>query len=338
MPYAIYNTSYRVSHQRLCRWAAGLLLLISTNFSLQAQPRNPHTDWFSHSRYGLFVHFLPSGPNFQREINAFDVRAFAQDCADAGAGYVFFTLGQNSGYHCSPNATYDRLAGYKAGEHSSLRDLPLDLAEALATHNIRLMLYVSGDVPAEDSVIARRLGARNMVKNENGENWVYNDTLVRQWGAVMQEWSDRYGSKVAGWWVDGCYAKSHFSDSHGQTYVKALKHGNPKAIVALNSGLHYETVSLAQDYLAGEERDLRTGYCPGRWHNGAQWHELGFLGKDWGTGEPSCSAAQLTKYLKTEVNANGGVLTMDVRLDGSHIYASHLSILKAVKAGFRQKP
>ena len=316
------------------------LLTIGLLFSLtmQAQPNNPNTDWFSRAGYGLFVHFLPSGPDFQHAVNAFDVNAFAQDCADAGAGYVFITLGQNSGYHCAPNPTYDRFGGFNPGERSSVRDLPMELANALVRHRIPLMLYVSGDAPAEDSLTARKLGATNMVRNENGENWTYNPVLVSRWAEVIRAWSDHYGPKVAGWWVDGCYAKSHFADAYGQTYAKALKHGNPKAIVALNSGMHYESVSSAQDYLAGEERYLRTGYCPGRWHNGAQWHELGFLGKDWGSGEPGCSAAQLIDYLKTSVTPNGGVLTMDVRLDGSHIYPSHLAVLKAVKAGFRQNP
>lgn len=313
-------------------WIVACLLSALTDTS--AQPNNPNTDWFSRAQYGLFVHFLPAGPDFGRAVNAFDVTAFARDCADAGAGYVFITLGQNSGYHCAPNATYDRLTGHQPGERSSIRDLPMELAGALAKHNIRLMLYVSGDVPAQDTVTAQKLGALTMVRNENGENWTYNRRLVSNWSAVMQEWSDRYGSKVAGWWVDGCYAKSHFADAYGQAYVRALKHGNPKAIVALNSGLHYELVSLAQDYLAGEERYLRTGYCPSRWHNGVQWHELGFLGNDWGSGEPSCRASQLIEYLKTNVTANGGVLTLDVRLDGSHIHASHLAVLKAVKAGF----
>ncbi len=302
---------------------------------LRAQPQNPNTDWFSRAKYGLFVHFLPSGPNFQQQVNAFDVTAFAQDCAEAGAGYVFITLGQNSGYHCAPNAAYNTYAGYAPGQRSSVRDLPMELADALAKHRIRLMLYVSGDAPAEDSLIARRLGAVGMVKNENGENWAYNPQLVSRWAEVMREWSDRYGAKVAGWWVDGCYAKSHFADPYGRAYVKALKHGNPKAIVALNSGLHYESVSLAQDFLAGEERYLRTGYCPDRWHNGAQWHELGFLGKDWGSGEPSCNAAQLADYLKTSVTPHGGVLTMDVRLDGSRIHTSHLELLKGLKVAIR---
>ena len=316
----------------------GLLTSLIVCLTLCAQPNNPNTDWFSRAKYGLFVHFLPAGPDFQGEVNAFDVVAFAQDCADAGAGYVFITLGQNSGYHCAPNPTYDRLTGYKPGQRSSVRDLPMELADALARHRIPLMLYVSGDAPAEDSLTARKLGATGMVRNENGENWIYTPLLVSNWSAVMREWSDHYGTKVAGWWVDGCYAKSHFADAYGQAYVRALKHGNPKAIVAFNSGLHYESVSLAQDYLAGEDRYLRTGYCPDRWHNGAQWHELGFLGKDWGSGEPTCSAPQLIEYLRTNVTANGGVLTMDVRLDGSHIHASHLAVLKAVKADFRQKP
>jgi hypothetical protein len=68
--------------------------------------------WLCDARYGIMVHFLPSGPEWEKAVNDFDVLTFADDARAAGAKYVLFTLGQNSGYYCSPNATYERLAGY----------------------------------------------------------------------------------------------------------------------------------------------------------------------------------------------------------------------------------
>ncbi len=308
-------------------WLLGFILLLNNPF-IQAQ--NLNTDWFKNAKYGIFVHFLPSGKDFQKEINAFDANAFAQDCYDAGAGYVFFTVGQNSGYYCLPNSKYDLITGHKAGERCSTRDLPMDIANALNKKGIKFMLYAPGDVPAEDSVAAKLLGAKDFVRNENGENWVYNKELIKNWGAVLQEWSDRYGSKVAGWWIDGCYTKSGFTSDFGKSLSQNLKHGNPKSIVAFNSGLNYDKVSV-EDYLAGEERKLLGAECKDRFSNGAQWHELSFLGADWGSGEPTCNSQQLFDYLKNKINANGGVLTMDVRIDKSHIYAGHLKVLKELK-------
>ena len=308
-----------------------MIPLLSISF-LYAQ--NQNTDWFKNAKYGIFVHFLPSGKDFQKEINDFDANAFAQDCYDTGAGYVFFTVGQNSGYYCLPNAKYDQITGHKAGERCSTRDLPMEIANALNKKGIRFMLYAPGDAPAEDSVAAKALGAKDFVKNENGENWVYNKELIKNWGAVLQEWSDRYGPKVAGWWIDGCYTKSGFTNDFGKSLSQNLKHGNPKSIVALNSGLNYDKISI-EDYLAGEERNLLGAECKTRFSNGAQWHELSFLGKDWGSGEPTCNSTQLYDYLKNKINKNGGVLTMDVRMEGSHIAASHLKVLKELKGMMR---
>ncbi len=307
---------------------------------VNAQPNNPNTGWFKNAKYGLFVHFLPSGSGFQKIVNEFNVTAFAQDCYDAGAGYVMFTLGQNSGYYCSPNATYDKYTEHKPGEKCAIRDLPMELSKALGKKGIKLMLYIPGGLPANDSVVAHKLGGVDFVKNENGDNWVYNPLSTSRWSEVMQEWSDRYGNKIAGWWVDGCYAKSSFSDADSTILSKALKHGNAKNIIAFNSGLNYDKVSNSQDYLAGEERNLLGAYCDERWKDGAQWHELSFLGKDWGSGEPSCNANELVDYLNNKINKNGGVLTIDVRMQQDfkgHIYPSHLAILKNVKKAMLNK-
>lgn len=59
--------------------------------------------WFKAAKYGAFVHFLPSGAEYQKTVDGFDVEAFADRMVQAGAAYVFLSLGQNSGYYCSPN-------------------------------------------------------------------------------------------------------------------------------------------------------------------------------------------------------------------------------------------
>ena len=56
----------------------------------------------------------------------FDVEALAQQLEGMGARYFVLTLGQNAGWVNSPNAAYDRMAGFRPGERCSTRDLPLD--------------------------------------------------------------------------------------------------------------------------------------------------------------------------------------------------------------------
>lgn len=199
-----------------------LQVLLVFTMHTHAQNNNPNTDWFKNAKYGIMVHFLPKGSAFRDYINKFDVNAFAQDCSDAGAGYVIFTLGQNSGYYNSPNATYDKYAHHTAGERCSVRDMPMELAKALHKKGISLILYIPGEPPSRDTLAALALGASQAVSNEAGVNWVYNDTLVLRWANVVQEWSDRYGSLIKGWWVDGCYEESNFKDAYAKPYLAHL--------------------------------------------------------------------------------------------------------------------
>lgn len=313
------------------------LLFLLTTFGVQAQNKLPDTDWFVKAKYGLFFHLLPDGPDFQKLVDQFNVESFVQDCSNAGAGYVFITLGQNSGYYILPNSVLDKYVGVKPGERCSKRDLPAELGKALNKKGIELMLYVTGGLPADDSISAKRLGAKGFTDG----NWIYNETSVKLWAEVMQEWADRYGSLVSGWWVDGCYTSTGFTNEFGKIIIKALKHGNANSIVALNSGLNFDKVSDGQDYLAGEWNTLLGANCINRWKDGAQWHELSFLGKYWGTGKPSCTAQQLIDYLDNNINGNGGVLTVDIPFDpefsGKYINQTHIELLKTVRFAIRGK-
>ncbi len=65
--------------------------------------------------------------------------SFAENCKEAGAGYVMFALGQNDGYYCSPNHAFDSIVGIAPGDLCSKRDLPADLFNALDKRGIRMM-------------------------------------------------------------------------------------------------------------------------------------------------------------------------------------------------------
>ena len=76
------------------------------------------------ARWGVMTHYLAdwrsrvdkeamSVDKWNDMIDHFDAEGLANQIASTGAGYYILTIGQNSGYYLSPNATYDRLVGSK---------------------------------------------------------------------------------------------------------------------------------------------------------------------------------------------------------------------------------
>ena len=193
--------------------AISLLALISNAL---AASQNHNTDWLQQARYGVFMHFLPGDARQLAQVKDFDVKAVVQQLETVGAKYFVITLGQNSGYFNSPNATYDRVTGYAPGERCSQRDLPLDLQRTLQSHGIRLMLYLPCQVPNQDARAQKAFGLP-----QGKQDQPIDLAFARKWAAVIQEWSDRYGDKVAGWWFDGGYDHIHFNEAIAQLYAAA---------------------------------------------------------------------------------------------------------------------
>ncbi|MHC4517588.1 MAG: alpha-L-fucosidase [Planctomycetota bacterium] len=162
----------------------------------RADQNTPDTTWFKEAKYGVFVHYLGGGADWNEKVNAFDVEKFTAHIAQSGAAYLVFTLGQNSGYYCSPNATYEKYAGYQIGQRCSQRDLPMEIADALGKKGIRLMLYLPSRSPQQDKQAMAGL-------NDVHERQPAPQEFTRKWSAVTAEWSRRYGRKVSGWWFDG---------------------------------------------------------------------------------------------------------------------------------------
>jgi len=272
----------------------------------RAEPQNPNTDWFKDAKYGVFMHFLPGNDQELAQVQEFNVEFLAEQLADAGAGYFVITLGQNSGYFISPNAAYDRYTGYAPGEKCSARDLPLDLFEVLQPRGIKLMLYLPCQVPNQDARAQRAFGLR-----EGPQDQPLSLEFARKWAEVIQEWADRYGEKVAGWWFDGGYQHIHFNEAIAQVYATAAKHGTPKAIVAFNPGVKVVHWTDAEDYTAGELNEPLTVLPDSRWLGGSQWHALTYLGSAWARRDTRYSTQQWVDWAKAVV-ARGGVVTFDV--------------------------
>lgn len=285
---------------------------------------------------------------WNRQIDAFDVDGLVEQLVACNANYLLFTLGQNSGHYCAPNATYDELVGIRPSKCSQ-RDLIADLAAALKPHGIRLMVYLPSGAPAADPVARKRLkwrwgrpGGWQLPGEKVGGRLV---EFQRNWEAIICEWSKRWGTDVSGWWIDGCYFADQmyrFDDAPNfASLAAALRAGNPHSIVAFNPGIKVPVVchTKHEDYTAGEARlsDMPkvVETCPGRFLDCSgrkvQYHVLSFLGESWCRGErPASPDEQIVDYVR-RLNAKGAAVTWDVPIERSgRIPASFVEQLGAI--------
>ena len=271
-----------------------------------SENKNPNTDWLKDAGYGVFMHFLPADASGLTLVKNFDVDALAAQLDGMKAKYFVITLGQNSGYFNSPNAVYDRVTGYAPGERCATRDLPLDLSRALARKGIQLMLYLPCQTPNQEDRSQKAFGLR-----QGKQDQPIDLEFAGKWAEVIQEWSDRYGEKVAGWWFDGGYQHIRFNQAIAEVYAKAVKHGNPKAIVTFNPGVKLIRHTQAEDYTAGELNEPLALIPTSRWVDGSQWHALTYLGSNWSHRDTRFPAAQWAKWVTSAI-AQGGAVTLDM--------------------------
>lgn len=324
---------------------------------MKAEPVRKNIEWFKRARWGVFMHFLgspsDSAGDWNERVDAFDVRGLGEQLERINAGYFCITVGQGSGHYCAPNSTYDRIAGVYPGK-CSRRDLVSDLYDVLHPLGIALMVYVPSEGSWADFEARKGLGmhkhwndrrfmnlpADEIVKKNSPETrWV---EFMLNWEKVVRDWSLRWGKRVRGWWVDGCYHPEirypENREPNLKTLSDALKSGNPDSIVAFNTGAHVPVSQSGRydDYTAGELKDaLWTGrpvlveeesfrdLFPGRINTrvsgivrNAQYHVLTCLGEDWGKGAPRFSPELVSGYTKL-INSLGGVISWDAPHDGN---------------------
>jgi hypothetical protein len=295
-------------------------------------------------KWGVFHHFLDSLQNdptrpqsygrstdWDTLVREFDTQRLAETLHEAGAGYYVITVMQGTKHMIAPNATFDRIAGTKPGEACSTRDLVEDLYRSLSKYDIDLFLYFTGDGPWKDPEAGHRFGF--FAPRDVGVTRPF----VEKWASVLAEYSERYGDKVRGWWIDGCY-KVHFkyTDELLDLLYRACKSGNPSALVSCNNGVGktLEACLPYEDFLSGEQNDFVL-IPEARFYGEAQAHILAPLGAgseygSWGQFGAKRDAAYLTDYIR-RVNRAGGVVTVDVGVyrDGA-MDEEQLKILKEV--------
>ena len=290
-------------------------------------------DRFYEHKWGVFNHYLSVLQNnpicsnsYGKEtdwntlVNEFDVERVAKTLHEIGAGYYVITVMQGTKYMIAPNKAFDEIAGTKPGEACSTRDLILDLAEALQKYDIDLFLYFTGDGPYKNHPEGDRFGF------VEPRNVGVTKPFVEKWASVLEEYAVRYGDKVKGWWIDGCY-KDYFkyTDELLEIYYKACKKGNPNALVSLNNGVGEGDIIAGykyEDFLCGEQGDF-TVIPKQRFYGNAQAHILAplgvppdsaledMMGPGWGCFGVKRSKEYLADYVK-RVHQAGGVVTFDI--------------------------
>jgi len=307
-----------MSNLKSLLWAA----LLASAAMLNGQDR---AAWMQQAQWGVMNHYLAdwqarvhgltlSVEQWNTLVDGFDVETLARQLQSVGARYYQITIGQNSGYYLSPNATYDQIVGIQPSK-CSRRDLVADLYEALSKRGIKLLVYLPSGAPGQDQVADAALEWRN--------GPYPNREFQGKWEQVIREWSVRWGKKVSGWWFDGCYFPNSMYRSpespNFASFAAAARAGNPDAAIAFNPGVVYRMLSLTpdEDFTAGEidQPELATirRAADGR-IDGTQIQMLSYLGQTWGMGTPRFSTEQVIGYTR-KVREAGGAVTWDVPVE-----------------------
>ncbi len=337
---------------RLIIFAA--LSLLATN-TMAAEKR-----WLQNSGFGLMFHYEAftnhSPESYNKAVNSFDVARFAKDVESTKAGHVIFVVGQHWGKYCAPNSAYEKLLGVENGQWTSRRDLIMEIAKELKRRDVKLIIYMTARAPMRHYNIIKAMGdtlpsingkptgpkvnplshPRKLKGFLRSENQPPNPTFLKNWGDVCGEWSKHYGTLVSGWWFDGyktemkdAYESLQSEEHNIDTWVRAIRSGNPDAELAFNAGAH-PILSLCttgklcphQTYTSGENhgfyQKLKKGtgkaLTPTNFPapQGVIWHLLLPVSDGWGAGTKSRFEVNTLRDRLDEINSQGGTVTLDV--------------------------
>ncbi len=223
-------------------------LSTTTSHGPSSPGRPVNLDALGRHGYGIGCHWTTWTLNadgtqlpFERAVDEFDVRAFANRVAETDAGHVLFTINHALHWLACPSHETDRVMPGR----TCRRDLIRDLIDALRAHGIALMLYYHHgcDLPEQDPAWQRAVGG-------------YDDTPVRLYDHVIRiltELGERYGSDVVGWWFDAGWALQKRGQTPWPALFAAAKAGHPSRLVSFNPGIHStDPLSDLQDYWPGE--------------------------------------------------------------------------------------
>ncbi|EMI43324.1 alpha-L-fucosidase [Rhodopirellula sp. SWK7] len=188
--------------------------------------------WMVDGKYGIFVHWSslsrgftddqPRAKWFQKSVEMFDVKVFADAIERTGAAWVTFTATHQGFYWPGPNAALDRIAPGRTAE----RDLLGEIINELDQRGIRTLFYLHTGYNGYDPEVWREaVGA----KESDGKR--FSDNIE----AILRECSLRYGDKLMGFgYIDGAQSWDYPLNPSWEGWARAIKAGNPNALVGFS--------------------------------------------------------------------------------------------------------
>jgi hypothetical protein len=317
--------------------------------------------WMAQGTFGMMTHYLlqPKGntpeektADLNRMTDNFDVDNYIRQFQETGADWLIFTIGQQSGYLCSPNSVFDsKMAG-----HTPRRDIPLEIAKRLKPLGKHFILYFPSEAQNDWAV-------KTALAHETAG---YPDRYFE----FIREYAVRFGTLCSGWWFDGC---SPHPDEYWNKWLSAARAGNPDAAIAFSGaefcgGGPINPICKLADYHAGEIHLLENGqirrdfmppggdivvvdgklrkrgqeagfYLPdGPMIDGIQWHGLLPIGWSFNPAVPNqfChyTDKELVEFVR-RVKSVGGAVTINIPIDtqNGHLPADdHSQLVRLSKA------
>ena len=237
-----------------------------------------NTDWLARCRYGVGVHWTAhtvprrGAPlQFQKAVDAFDVKHFVEQVTRAGAEYVLLTSAHALQMLPAPHPVVDRILSGRTCQ----RDLISELAGELKGKGLPLLLYYNHSCNSKDDPAwEEAVGYHGRDKKRFAENLL----------EIVSWMGEHYGEKVRAWWFDSPYSldargphNSVTTDMSGfqfpwESLTAAAKRGNASRLVTYNAGINETFLyTTHQDYWAGEMTDLKQPPRGRFQSNGLQW-------------------------------------------------------------------
>ena len=188
--------------------------------------------WMVAGKYGLFVHWSalshpfngdePRAQWFQKSVEMFDVKVFADAVERTGAAWVTFTATHKGFYWPGPNAALDKILPGRTTQ----RDLLGEIIDELDRRGIRTLFYLHTAYNGYETEFRKAAGAEDADKKR------FSDNIA----TILRECSLRYGKKLYGFgYIDGALMHDYPLDPSWEHWARAIKAGNPAAVVGFSS-------------------------------------------------------------------------------------------------------
>jgi len=331
-----------INKPRIFRAAIIAALVLATHAGVLAG--NGDTSWMPAVKYGVFVHYqhrillgyssgteaagtnprLPplsemTAEKWNRFVDGFDVKGFADQMAEGKAGWVLFCIDDHYfAWPCAPNKTFEEYTGYAPGERCSRRDLVAELADALAARGVKLICYYAG----MNGYMLDPQSYKGLL--DDGKDTTPPPAECRKRRiAVLKEYAERYREKAAGWWFDDVMPNTYREKPDDFWAIETVVHAaNPKGVIAFSWGRDRQACLCegVDDLTSGDsykKQDLTKLTPKGMPAKGnIMWHGKIYCGNIYhGQGDANqFSDQELIDWINT-CNQQGGICTLDWPFD-----------------------